>query len=138
LISYTPIGFIIPENRQDDRKRQDIFKNKLKILKIAAAQPKENYFILRDLDIIYGWGIPEMESYLNENPDYGAVALWPHDGLIGRSTHVSTSFMMIRREAIINIELTQGRGCFCWHLCNYLWDHGYKTRYIEGKILHKH
>jgi len=135
MILYTPIGFTVDKTRNDGLKRKAIFDNKLRIIQQASKQGDE-YFIIKDLDIIYGYGIKEMEIFLNDNPDYGAVALWPHSGPIEHSFHVSTSFMMIRRDSVYNLEMTFKKGCFCHNFCDVLRSRDFKVKYIEGKILH--
>ena len=101
-----------------------------------ASKQDDEYFIIKDLDIIYGYGIQEMEKYLNDNLDYGAVALWPHNGPIEQSGHTSTQFMMIRRDSVFNLEMTFKKGCFCSNFCDVLRTRGFKVKYIDGKILH--
>ena len=135
MIMYTPIGFTVNMTRQDTSKAKAIFDNKLRIIQLASKQDDE-YFIIKDLDIIYGYGIKEMEKFLNENLDYGAVALSSHKGPIMQSSHTSTQFMMIRRDSVFNLEMTFKKGCFCSNFCDVLRTRGFKVKYIEGKILH--
>lgn len=133
LLIYTPYGTTVDLTRTGREKQKAIFKNKMKILEIAIKQNDE-YFIMRDLDIIYSWGIEEMEAFLNENKDYGAVALWPHKGKIEHTNHISSSFMMIRMKAVDLFDYV--KGCFCNHLCRNMRARGWKVRYLEGKIIH--
>ena len=133
MIIYTPYGNETNTNRIDGEKQIDIFKNKMRILEIAK-QVNDKYFIMKDLDIIYSWGIEEMQKYLDDNDDYGAVALWPNKGGVINSDHVSTSFMMIRTCAVELFERITG--CFCWHLCRNLRNRNWKVDYINGNIIH--
>jgi len=135
MIKYTPIGFTVDLTRHDFRKRKAIFDNKCKILKIAESV-NDKYFLISDLDIIYGYGIQEMEKFLNDNLDYGAVALYPHGGKIPDNRHVSAAFMMIRTEAIKGIELEYRKNCFCHSLREELMRNDWKVTYIEGKVIH--
>jgi hypothetical protein len=136
LIIYTPYGDVKNRTRRDTSKQIAIFNNKLKILKIAEQQPDE-FFIMRDNDIIYNWGIEEMEQFLINFPDHAAVGLWPHKGQLQHTGHVSTAFMMIRTSAIIKIEMAYNGHCFCNNLIKVFSHRGYKVRYIEGSIMHK-
>ena len=136
MINYTPIGFQVNLNRHDFSKRKAIFENKCKILKIAESV-NDKYFIISDLDIIYGYGIKEMESFLNENNDFGAVALYPHSEKTPDDLHVSAAFMMIRTEAIKGMDLVYTKKCFCHSLCEELRNNNWKVTYLEdGKIIH--
>lgn len=133
MIIYTPYGNTVNLTRQGYEKQKAIFKNKQKILEIAL-KVNDEYFVMKDLDIIYSWGIEEMKVFLEENKDYGAVALWPHKGKIEHTHHVSSSFMMIRTEAVELFEYT--KGCFCNHICRNMCNRGWKVTYLDGKIIH--
>jgi len=127
MIIYTPYG-------KGENKRLDIFNNKKIILEIAKKVGDE-FFIMKDLDIIYSWGIERMERYLKRNEIFGAVALWHHKGNIKEyDEHVSNSFMMIRTEAIP--EMVYNGKCFCQNFCDSIKKKGWRVKYVNGGIIH--
>lgn len=128
MILYTPIGF---ETGAD--KKAAIFAEKNKIIRLAASGT-DPFFIMKDADIRADLDdIPRMEQYLIENPGVGAVALWPHSGEFRPTLHVSSAFMMYRRDACQNWN-PELASCFCEVVRIEMERRGFEITYIKGRV----
>jgi len=109
-----------------------IANNRRKIFS-RFLETDEKYLKMQDRHIIHiGDGFKQAETFLDENPEWGGVALYPGKKLPKPDKrHIMFDCVVVRREALDGIKLEFTKGCDCAAFCREIrkkWKYGYLNK----------
>ena len=96
---------------------------------------KSKYVLATDNDIIFpANSIKAMITYLDENEDFGAIALHRSENPteVIEPAHINAGPVLYRSEVYSQITYHNKNGCECQGMCNDIRDLNYRIGYLNG------
>jgi len=93
----------------------------------------DKYMTTMDRDVIlYPEAMREMQEYLNQNPNCGAVALRFDDAIRNVYHHINMKCTMMLRALYVSIIWDMAPGCFCVCVKKHVENNGYSMEYLKS------